>query len=158
MSTPHPIEENLKEIYLIVRPEEKYDVERGLKGVVAPIYCTWSGLGRGTQGGLAYEEQDARRWWSWWKRTPRSALLPKIILYLVVPENKVEPVLNAVGAALRLKSGPADCGLGVGFILPIEQELAITPGRKIQPGVLPRQEISINGSTQNGAELEEVAI
>lgn len=114
-----PEPELLKEIQLIIRPEEKYAVERALQSVVPPVYATMSALGRG-----GHEERADRRW-SWKRKRQLAAFLPKTIFVLVVPEGYVEPILRAVRAALRLAGGPEDCGTGFAIVSPIADDLVV---------------------------------
>jgi DNA-binding transcriptional ArsR family regulator/nitrogen regulatory protein PII len=106
--------EPLKEIYMIVRPEERYPVERALQSVVPPIYHTMHAVGRG-----GHLEEGSRRRWSWRRREELTQFLPKTIVFVMVPESYVGPVLRAVGAALRLEGGPEDCGAGFAAVLPV---------------------------------------
>jgi nitrogen regulatory protein PII len=121
------LEEPLKEVYLIVRPEEKYDLEAALQTVMAPIYSTIHGLGRGGRGGLSYAAPPKRGPLRWFRKPELSVLLPKTIFYFVIPESRVQPVIDAAGAVLRAKGGPGDCGLGVAIVSDIEADAVIGP-------------------------------
>ncbi len=122
-----------REIFLIVRPEEKITVERALMGVVPPLYVTFPALGRGRHGGLAYENR--RGWIRWpWGQHPKAALLPKVVFHLVVSENHVDEIINSIQASLRLKGGPPDWGLGLAIVSPVEADLPILPRAKKVPG------------------------
>lgn len=120
----------LKEVYLIVRPEEKYDVEQALQTIMAPVYSTMSGLGRGGRGGLSYSLTQKRSRFRWLRGPELSVLLPKTIFYFVIPESRVESVIRAAGAVLRLKGGPDDCGLGVAIVGDVEADVMIGTPRK----------------------------
>jgi len=122
-----PAGETLKEVYLIVRPEEKYDLEAALQTVMAPIYSTINGLGRGSNGGLAYGAPAKRGAMKWFRKPELSVLLPKTIFYFVIPESRVESVVRAAGAVLRAKGGPGDRGLGVAIIGDVEADVVIGP-------------------------------
>jgi hypothetical protein len=105
MHEPRP-EPECREVFLIVRPEERRAVERTLQGLVGSAYVTLPVLGRGA---------PIR------PRAPASwACLPKAMFFLVVPEGEVDELLSAVGATLRSQSGPADCGRGLGLVLPMD--------------------------------------
>lgn len=121
----------LKELYLLVRPEEKYAVERALQSVVGPIYSSFTGLGRGTSGGIAYAGAR-RRWWSLKRERHLSLFLPKVIFYLVVAEADAADILSAVTHALRAEGGPTDCGRGFGVVMPMEGDSPIELGHKIR--------------------------
>jgi len=111
-------EEALKELYLVVRPEERYTVERAIQSVVPPIYTELHALGRGD---YFYDRER----FSWAKREQRAQFLPKTVLFLLVPESYVTPLLRAVSAALKIAGGPEDCGMGFAAVLPVEGELVI---------------------------------
>lgn len=119
-------EANLVELILVARPEEKYEIERALSGVAAPTYVSFPALGRGRHGGLAYAAR--KTWIKWpWSQHPMAALLPKVAYVMVIPETEVDAVLGAIGAVLRFKGGPADCGLGFAVVSPLGVEVPITP-------------------------------
>lgn len=120
-------DEALKEVYLIVRPEEKYDLETALQTVMAPIYSTINGLGRGSNGGLAYGAPAKRGPMKWFRKPELSVLLPKTIFYFVIPESRVDQVIRAAGAVLRAKGGPDDRGLGVAIVGDVETDVMIGP-------------------------------
>ena len=124
-SCSHETEDRLYEIYLIVRPEEKADVERALECVIPPMYSTFSALGRGAQGGLLYANGSNGFRFPFFKRPQLAVFLPKVVFYLVVPEELTDPILENVKAALRVKGGPSDCGLGIGIVAPIEEQIPI---------------------------------
>lgn len=118
-----PDAEILKELYIIIRPEERYPVERAIQSVVPPVYSTLNAVGRG-----AYWEPapDTRRMrWAFNRKKQLSEFLPKVILMMVVPEPYVEPLLTAVSAALRLQGGPEECGTGFAAVLGVESELVV---------------------------------
>lgn len=120
-------EDPLKEVYLIVRPEEKYDLEAALQTVMAPVYSTMNGLGRGSNGGLAYGAPARRGPMKWFRKPELSVLLPKTIFYFVIPQSRVERVIQAAGAVLRAKGGPDDRGLGVAIVGDVEADVVIGP-------------------------------
>ena len=126
----------LKEIFLIVRPEEKRKVETALGSVIAPFYTMMRGLGRGTQGGLSYEK-PRRSPWLFDKRPPgRTTFLPKVIFHFVIPETLVDEVIKVTTAALGSSGGPEDCGLGVAIVADIEAEREIDGGYGIPSAAL----------------------
>ena len=107
MHEPRP-EPECREVFLIVRPEERRAVERTLQGLVGAAYVTLPVLGRGA--GVGPRPRAAASW----------ACLPKTMFFLVVPADEVDELLSAVGATLRSQSGPADCGRGLGLVLPLD--------------------------------------
>jgi nitrogen regulatory protein PII len=113
-------EDDLRELILIVRPEERWALERTLQAMCDTAFVSLSALGRGGSGGLRYR---GRR--SWFSRPSVATFLPKAVFYLTVPASEVEHVLAAVRGALRVESGPADAGLGLGLVLPLEIERAV---------------------------------
>lgn len=117
--------QRFKEIYLIVRPEEKRELERALSSVVAPVYSTIQALGRGSQGGLSYGARPKRFFGIGRRASPKATFLPKTIFHLVVPEELVAPIVRAASEVLRQRGGPEDCGLGVAIVADIEEEIAI---------------------------------
>ena len=120
--------ERLKEIFLIVRPEEKREVETALGSVIAPFYSMIRGLGRGTQGGLSYDKPRRSR--SLFERLSpgRTTFLPKIVFHFVIPEPLVDEVIEVTTAALRSAGGPEDCGLGVAIVAEVGGEREIDGG------------------------------
>jgi nitrogen regulatory protein PII len=121
----------LKELYLLVRPEEKYAVERALQSVVGPIYSSFTGLGRGTSGGVSYADGKRRPWWSLKRERHLSIFLPKVIFYLVVAAADADEVVSAVTHALRAEGGPTDCGRGFGVVMPMEGDSPIELGHRV---------------------------
>lgn len=115
--------EALRELYVIIRPEERYAVERALQSIVPPIYASMSATGRGAY----WEDKQSvkQRRWSWRRREQLAAFLPKTILFMAVPETYVNSLLKAVGAALRHEGGPDDCGTGFAMVLGVDEEIVI---------------------------------
>lgn len=122
---PPPDHQRFKEIYLIVRPEEKRELERALSLVVAPVYSTIHALGRGSQGGLSYGEAPKRFFGFGRRASPKATFLPKTLFHLIVPEELVAPIVRAASDVLRRRGGPEDCGLGVAIVADVEEEIAI---------------------------------
>jgi nitrogen regulatory protein PII len=100
-------EPECREVFLVVRPEERRAVERTLQGLIGSAYVTLPVLGRGGPAARV---------------TPKTfhTSLPKALFFLVVPVDEVDELLAAVGATLRSQGGPADCGHGLGLVLPLE--------------------------------------
>ena len=103
----HELPPECREVFLVVRPEERRAVERTLEGLVGSAYVTLPVLGRGGPPARV---------------TPRAfhTSLPKAMFFLVVPADEVDELLAAVGATLRNQGGPADCGYGLGLVLPLD--------------------------------------
>jgi DNA-binding transcriptional ArsR family regulator len=112
-----PEPEPLKELFIVVRPEEKYAVERALQSVMPTLYDSIHAVGRG-----GHQRGSSR---PWQKKKQLEAFLPKTMFVLVVPESYVGPILRAVSAALRLEGGPDDCGVGFATVAPIGEEIVI---------------------------------
>lgn len=124
-------DEPLKELYLIVRPEEKYDLERTLQTIMAPIYTTMNGLGRGTRRELRFSPTAGRGPLRWLRGPELALMLPKTIFHMVIPESRVDAVIEAAGGVVRMKGGPGDCGLGVAIIGEVVSDIAI--GEPVRP-------------------------
>ncbi len=130
----------MRELFLLIRPEERSAVETGLLSVVGPIYTVMQVQGRGSEGGLRYEEEAKKKRWSW-KKESLSIFLPKLMYYLVVPEELVDELLRAVGVALRMYGGPDHCGFGFAMVCPLEDEIPIN-------GIIPASRSSENSSPE----------
>lgn len=124
-------EPSWQELYVVVRPEEKVAVERALQCVVPPMYTTMSATGRGREGGLANAPRRRRFWFFGRDRAP-AILRPKIVFYVVLPEEAVEDALQAIRAVLRSERG-TETSLGAAFVLPMGQVVPITsaPRRRV---------------------------
>lgn len=118
-------QEPLRELYVVVRPEEKYAVERAMQTIIPPVYFCMSAVGR---GGYGEPGGGGKRRWTWRKREARAAFLPKTIFTVLVPESHVAALLRAIGATLRLEGGPSDCGTGFAAVLGAEEEIVIGAG------------------------------
>lgn len=121
-------DDELSEVYLVVRAEEQRAVERALDGVLPPVHSTFHAVGRGRGGGLRVARPAT--WWPF-GRAPAGEFLPKVVTYIVVPSTVADEVLRAVTEALRAERGDAEHGLGVAFVLPVEQEIAIRRDRPL---------------------------
>jgi len=121
-------DDELSEVYLVVRPEERYAVDLALEALLPPLQSSFNAVGRGRGGGLRAERPT-----SWWPfgRPPAGEFLPKVVFYLVVPSQLVEEILGAVTVALRAERGDVEHGLGTAFVLPIESEVAIHGARPV---------------------------
>ncbi|MCC6648907.1 MAG: hypothetical protein IT374_25500 [Polyangiaceae bacterium] len=118
--------DELCEVYLVVRPEERRAVERALDAQLPPVVTSFHALGRGRGGGLRHE--GATGWWPF-GRARAGEFLPKVVFYLAVPARLVDDVVDAVTTALRGECGAVDHGLGAVFVLPAEREIPVHPVR-----------------------------
>lgn len=117
----------LKEVYLIVRPEEKYDLETALQSVMAPIYSTMQGTGRSGGGSLSCSAGGGKSPLAWRPGPHGAPFRPKTLFYFVIPETYVDRVIRVAGEVIRAKGGPEDCGLGIAIVSEVEAEMTIGP-------------------------------
>ncbi len=123
-------EEPLQEIYVVVRPEEKYAVERAMQSIIPPVYTCMHATGR---GGYWEPATSKKRRWTWRKRQERTAFLPKVIFTVLVPESHVTALLRAVSSALRLEGGPDESGTGFAAVMAAEREIVVGAGAQNDP-------------------------
>ncbi len=119
-------DDDLSEVYLVVRAEERPAVELALEGLLPALHSSFPAVGRGRGGGL--RSQRPARFWPF-GRPPAGEFLPKIVFYLVVPSSMVDDLVRAVTAAVCAERGDAEHGLGVVFVSPILRETAIVGAR-----------------------------
>lgn len=114
------------ELILVVRPEEKRAVLTCLDSLVGPVYTLLQGVGRGFQG-MTYESVSPRAGIAslWRKNHSLVVLLPKTIVYLVLPGEHVDEVLEALRRTLQIHGGPATCARGLGYVIPLEKQIII---------------------------------
>jgi len=123
----------VKELFLIIRPEEKYEVEQALIATIGYGFTSFLAQGRGMGGGLTYSQgrgltySQGRGLFPWSKSKPVTVFLPKIVYYIVVPDDVATLVLDAVGGAMRRGGGPEAFGRGLGAISPMGEEIPIGP-------------------------------
>lgn len=120
---------DLCEVYLVVRPEEKWLVARALEGQVGAFHSSFCGLGRGLDGGLTYaragRKPALRNLLGWPRNAQLATFLPKAVFYLVLPRELANQALEAARVALRTAGGPAECARGFGWIAPILCEVPV---------------------------------
>ncbi len=115
----------LSELFLIVRPEERQVVETAIQTVAGAVYTTVNVLGRGAGGGLQYTNGKRQRFSLLRPSKHAAVFLPKVAIYLVIPNEMTDLVLDRVGAALRISGGPEFFARGLGIVAPAEREIEI---------------------------------
>jgi nitrogen regulatory protein P-II 1 len=109
----------MKKIEAIIRPEKLGAVKHALEEMGVHAMTAYEVQGRGEQKGLEFTHRAGKF---------RVDMLPKIKVEIVVKEDRLEDVVNAI--CTSAKTG--DVGDGKIFILPVERVIKVRTG-EVEP-------------------------
>ncbi len=119
----------MKEIIAIIRPGKDRETKEALAKIGCLAVTSLRVRGRGRQRGLKYSAMSAD------SDIPQFVImkyLPKKLLYLVVNDNQVKPLVQAI---IRINQ-TGQYGDGKIFVLPAEEAIRIRTGEKGETALL----------------------
>ncbi len=106
----------LVEVLAVIRPNAVTKTVRALEQIEQLAFTRWRALGRGRQGGIRVDSDQAD--------APSIEWLSKIVLTVVVPADHVKSTVNAIVTANQT----GRVGDGRIFVCPLDEEVSVRTG------------------------------